>query len=185
MKRTMFLTVSAVAIATLAAVSFTALAHSTQMGPFGGGHYMMAGMMGGHGPMHQSQQIKQVSFDELQAKLNLTEEQLPLWQDYVKTATEVQDNMQAHYESMDPQTMHEMSFEDRQTYMQSIWEERSEDVKSLHGVYDKLYASLTPEQQKIIGSVQNYDGMPCGSGWFGQMHSSFMGGHGYPMGNNR
>lgn len=185
MKRTMLLTVSAVAIATLAAVSFTALAHPGQFGPFGGGHHMMGGMMGGHGPMYQTQQIKSVSFDELKEKLNLTDAQLPLWDTYVTVAKDVQENIQAHHESMDPQTMQEMSIEDRQTYMQSVMEDRFEDAKTLQAAKDKLVEALTPDQQKIVSNLQSYGGMPCGSDIQGRMHTGMMGGPGMGMGFRR
>jgi len=178
MKRTMLLTVSAVAIATLAAVSFTAPAHP---GQFGGGHHMM----GGHGPMYQTQQVKSVSFDELKEKLNLTDAQLPMWDTYVTIAKDVQQNIQAHHESMDPQTMQEMSIEDRQTYMQSVMEDRFEDAKTLQAAKDKLFEALTPDQQKIVSNLQNYGGMPCGSDIQGRMHTGMMGGPGMGMGFRR
>lgn len=157
MKRT-FLITSAAAVAIVAVASFTALAHGPNNGVgMGGG---MMNMMSGNHMAHHGQ-VKPATFTELKEKLQLTDKQLPSWEAYENTVKDVDENFKALHESMDPKAMHEMSVEDRQTFMQSVWESRKEDTKAVQAAKDKLLEVLTPEQRQTLKETQTYAGMPC------------------------
>lgn len=166
MKRT-FLISTVAAAAVVAVVSFTAFAHGPKNG----------GMMGGNGHMGMGQytQVKPATFDELKSKLNLTQAQLPAWEAYVNTAKDVQESFEALHESMDPKVMHEMSDEDRQSFMQGVWDSRNEDAKALQAAQNKLLTVLDTEQKTTINNTQTYAAMPCNNGMQSHMTTGMMG----------
>lgn len=177
MKRTLLAT-TAIAIAVATAVSVSAFADPAQRGNPGyhmgySQNQMMGGpgmMMGGPqmmmGQMFHLYQVDQASLDKLKDKLSLTKEQVPAWDAYVNTLKDVQENIKTLHESMDPKTIHDMSLEDHQTFMQGIWEGRQEDAKALNAARDKLFAALTTDQQKQAKSLlaPQYGYGPCTDG---------------------
>lgn len=177
MKRTLLAT-TALAIAVAAAVSVSAFADPAQRGTPGyhmgySQNQMMGGpgmMMGGPQMMMDQMfhlyQVDQASLDKLKDKLSLTKEQVPAWDAYVNTLKDVQENIKTLHEGMDPKTIHDMSLEDHQAFMQGVWEGRQEDVKALNTARDKLFAVLTPDQQKQVTTLLSpqYGSGPCTDG---------------------
>lgn len=166
MKRT-FLISSVAALAIVAVASYSAFAHGPQNGQRMGGGMMGMMMGGGYGHMSQYSQIKPLTTDELKTKLKLTDEQIPAWTAYINTLKTTEENFETQHESMDPQTMHEMSFEDRQNYMKSMWDAHSEDAKALETAEAALLKVLTAEQAEIFKSTPTFAGMPCGGNYGG------------------
>lgn len=186
MKRTTIIA-SLSTIAAAAALSFSATAQPGQMGGgmmnggMMGGGMMNGGMMGRYGQMHQSQQMQSVDFDKIEGSLKLTDDQAPAWKAYVEAAKEAQENFNNLHESMDPKTMHEMSQEDRQSYMQGIWESQADDAKAVQTAKDQLFAVLTTEQKKLVQESTALAGTPCGSGYKGKTPMEMLGTPGVNM----
>ena len=186
MKRTTLIA-SLTAVAAVAAFSFSAIANPGYMG--GGmmnggmmnGGMMGGGMMGRYGQMHQSNQMQSVDFDKIEGSLNLTENQAPAWKAYVAASKEAQENFNDLHESMAPKTMHEMSQEDRHSYMQGIWESQADDAKAVQTAKSALFAVLTTEQQKVVQGNIALAATPCGSGYKGNSPMGRMGSPGVNM----
>jgi hypothetical protein len=136
------------------------------------------GMMNGNNPMGECTQTKPEIIDELKSKLALTDNQLPAWETYVNTYKEIQENFTALHESMDPQTMHEMSAEDRQTFMQSALDSRNEDTKALQAAKDTLFNVLSAEQKTTLNNEKIFPTEPCDNPMQRNMQQGHMMGNG-------
>ncbi|MCW8915505.1 MAG: Spy/CpxP family protein refolding chaperone [Magnetovibrio sp.] len=138
------------------------------MGQGGPGHYgMMNHMMGS--PMSTTTSFDAKWAETTKADLGITPDQTQVWDAYVDAVKEDIETHQALRDSMDPQAMHELSWDDHRGVMQSHWETRQELADAVNKARTDLIAQLNPQQkskaQYLLGQQ--------GRGGFGPMAHGF------------
>ena len=124
----------------------------THGGMMGGG--MMGGGMMSHGSVPMSSAtLAAGQLDAVKEKLNLTTEQKPYWTTYTEAVGDFSDSMRSMHESMNPDTMIEMSAEDRRAFAESVHASRTEELNGIRDAWDKLVQALSPEQKSAVESL--------------------------------
>ncbi len=116
----------------------------------GGPGWGNPGMQGGPawgGPAAAQASIEDV-LNSAKTKLAIRVDQEEAWNGYVKAVTGRIESRKALRESMNPQTMREMSAEDRLAFMQGMHETRAQGLKAQADSEKALLAVLDDDQKK-------------------------------------
>ena len=104
------------------------------------GQSKMAGMRGG------MQQDPAQSLDRMKTILQITQDQEPAWNEFASTMQSKFETRKAHREM---RLSGEFSAQDRIGLMK----QRAEQMTEMANAMEKLYASLTPAQQKVVDTI--------------------------------
>ncbi len=125
------------------------------MGPTGAGPMSGQGMQGGQagprgmraGMRFDPAQRAERHLNYLKSELKLTAEQEPLWQAFAEKA---QAEAGQGFQAMRSQaTDVNLTAPERMAKMQKLMQERVDAMAGVHERFNRLYAALTPEQQKV------------------------------------
>ncbi len=161
MKRISPILALAAVLAGGALVSDSPAAFAQGMGP---------GMMGGGMGMHGGFTSSTAYLDAVKKELNITPAQEPAWNDYAGTVKTQAEQLQAQHQTM-YQSMATMTWEQRQTLMNQMFEKRQQSAAAVHAAADKLVASLDDAQktkaQTLLPGLRYGGGMMQGGGMMG------------------
>lgn len=137
-------------------------------GPGMGHQGMMGHMMGS--PMRTQTTFDPAWAETAKTDLGITAEQTPAWTAYVDAVKNQIETHQTLRDSMDPKTMHELSWDDHRGVMQSHWETQQELTEAVTTAKTELLAQLTPKQQSkanyLLGQQAYANHGPMGRGMY-------------------
>ena len=141
--------------------------HGMMGGGYHGQHMMKGqGMMGGSGGMTSGQMPMGMSamtdqLDQLEARLNLNDNQKVLWEDFEKVAERQAESMQEHHQAMFKQfrNSQQMTLPERIEQHTELMGQRFSSMTTFANTLKKLYLGLDLEQQKILDQNQFMSGM--------------------------
>jgi hypothetical protein len=143
-------------------------------GPNGMGPGMMMGMGGGHGPIGGGFADPATNLASLKTELGITAEQEPAWAAYTKVVQETATSIKAQHQSLDRTAIHNMSEQDRQTFMTQMREQHEKAFEPVKTMAEKLLTALDDTQKTRAKAI--LPGLvPHGPA---MMQHAGMGGHG-------
>ncbi len=154
MKRSHKIIAGLIVAAGISSVAFAQQAGRGGWGCDGAGPMGMGPMSGQGSPMGKQASMKfdpalraERRLDFFKGQLKLTPEQEPLWQAF---ASKVKDEAGKGMRTMRDQSADaNLTAPERMAKMQSLMQERLTAMGGVHESFNRLYAALTPEQQKM------------------------------------